>query len=44
MEEEQKQSSKASLHFLNGPLAEKDIPVEKLVTTIGRDRQNDIVV
>ena len=44
MEEEQKQPSKASLHFLNGPLTAKDIPVEKLLTTIGRDRQNDIVV
>ncbi len=44
MEEEQKHPGEASLHFLEGPLAGKIVPVQKLVTTIGRDRQNDIVV
>jgi pSer/pThr/pTyr-binding forkhead associated (FHA) protein len=32
------------IHFLTGPLAGKMIYLQKPVTTIGRDRQNDIVV
>ncbi len=44
MAEEQVASSAASIYFLNGPLAEKNISIQKPVITIGRDRQNDIVV
>ncbi|MDQ6661657.1 MAG: FHA domain-containing protein, partial [Chloroflexota bacterium] len=44
MEIEQKQASEVAIRFLNGPLAERNISIEKPVITIGRDRQNDIVV
>ncbi|HET8844670.1 MAG TPA: FHA domain-containing protein, partial [Ktedonobacteraceae bacterium] len=37
-------TGRVAIQFLNGPLAEKIIPLEKRVVTIGRDRQNDIVV
>jgi ABC transport system ATP-binding/permease protein len=33
-----------AIRFLNGPLAEQVITLQKQVTTIGRDRQNDIIV
>jgi ABC-type multidrug transport system ATPase subunit/pSer/pThr/pTyr-binding forkhead associated (FHA) protein len=36
--------SEVAIQFLNGPLAEKIISIQKPVTAIGRDRQNDIVV
>lgn len=36
--------SRASIQFLNGPLAHQQFLLEKAVTEIGRDRQNDIVV
>ena len=44
METEQKSFPEAALHFLNGPLEEKVIFLQKPVITIGRDRQNDIVI
>ncbi len=34
----------ASIQFLSGPLAHQQFLIEKAVTEIGRDRQNDIVV
>lgn len=34
----------AAIRFLNGPLAGQTIPLQPSVTTIGRDRQNDIVL
>lgn len=44
LEAEQKPLGEIAIRFLNGLLAEKIIYIQKLVTTIGRDRQNDIVV
>ncbi len=32
------------LHFIDGPLQGKIIPIQKSLITIGRDRQNDIVI
>src|ERR1700756_1006931 len=41
---EQKPVSQAAVRFLSGPLAEKVIFIQKLVTLIGRDKQSDIIV
>jgi ABC-type multidrug transport system ATPase subunit/pSer/pThr/pTyr-binding forkhead associated (FHA) protein len=41
---EQKPISQAALRFLSGTLAEKVIFIQKPVTLIGRDKQNDIIV
>ena len=44
MEAEQKSVGGGAIRFLSGPLAEKTIYIQKSVTIIGRDAQNDIVV
>lgn len=44
METEQKTLPEAAIRFVNGPLAGQMIFIQKPVTSIGRDRQNDIVV
>jgi ABC transport system ATP-binding/permease protein len=44
MEAEQNAATEITIRFLDGPLAEKTISVQKQVTMIGRDRSNDIVV
>ncbi|HEU5378949.1 MAG TPA: FHA domain-containing protein [Ktedonobacteraceae bacterium] len=44
MEIEQKPLPDAAIRFVSGPLADKVISLQRSVTTIGRDRQNDIVV
>lgn len=44
MEAEQKAAPEVAIRFLDGPLAEQTISIERLVTMIGRDRQNDIVI
>ncbi|HEY0756968.1 MAG TPA: FHA domain-containing protein [Ktedonobacteraceae bacterium] len=44
MEIEQRPLPDAAVRFLNGPMADQIIFLRKPVTTIGRDRQNDIVV
>ena len=44
MEAEQKVVNGVAIRFLSGPLAEKTIYIQKPVTVIGRDGQNDIVV
>ena len=44
MEAEQKATPEVVIRFLDGPLAEQIISIERLVTMIGRDRQNDIVI
>ena len=44
MEAEQKPVGGVAIRFLSGPLAEKTIYIQKSVTIIGRDAQNDIVV
>ncbi len=44
MEAEQKAAPEVAIRFLDGPLAEKTISLQRLVTMIGRDRQNDIVI
>ena len=44
MEAEQNAASEVAIRFLDGPLAEQTITIERLVTMIGRDRQNDIVI
>jgi ABC transport system ATP-binding/permease protein len=44
LEAEQKLVSVVAIRFLSGPLAEKTIYIQKPVTVIGRDTQNDIVV
>jgi ABC transport system ATP-binding/permease protein len=41
---QQKLVSGAAIRFLSGPLAEKIISIQKPVTLIGRDGQNDIVI
>ena len=33
-----------SIRFLSGPLAEQSFPIRKLIVTIGRGENNDIVV
>lgn len=44
MEAEQKVVDGVAIQFLSGPLADKTISIQKPVTEIGRDGQNDIVV
>ncbi len=44
LEAEQEPVSGVAIRFLSGPLAEKTISIQKPVTIIGRDVQNDIVV
>jgi len=44
LEAEQKPVGGVAIRFLSGPLAEKTIYIQKSVTIIGRDAQNDIVV
>ena len=39
-----KASTKGSIRFLTGPLAGKSFPIDKPITTIGREPGNDIVV
>ena len=39
-----KASTKGSIRFLTGPLAGKTFPIDKPITTIGREPGNDIVV
>lgn len=41
---EQKPITQAALRFLSGPLIENVIFIQKPVTLIGRDKQNDIIV
>jgi ABC transport system ATP-binding/permease protein len=44
MEVEQKFVGDVTIRFLSGPLADKIIAIQKMTTTIGRDKQNDIVM
>lgn len=44
MEREQKPFPSAAVKFLNGPLAEQVIYLQKPLIALGRDRQNDIVI
>jgi ABC-type multidrug transport system ATPase subunit/pSer/pThr/pTyr-binding forkhead associated (FHA) protein len=44
LEAEQKHINGIAIRFLSGPLAEKTISIQKPVTIIGRDAQNDIVI
>jgi len=44
LDAEQKPLGEIAIRFLSGPLAEKIIYIQKPVTTIGRDKQNDIIV
>jgi len=44
MEAEQQAAPEVAIRFLDGPLAEQTISIQRLVTMIGRDRSNDIVV
>ncbi|MBA2678393.1 MAG: FHA domain-containing protein, partial [Ktedonobacteraceae bacterium] len=39
-----KTSTRGSIRFLTGPLAGKSFPIDKPITTIGREPGNDIVV
>jgi ABC-type multidrug transport system ATPase subunit/pSer/pThr/pTyr-binding forkhead associated (FHA) protein len=44
LEAEQKVVSGVAIRFLSGPLADRTITIQKPVTEIGRDGQNDVVV
>jgi ABC transport system ATP-binding/permease protein len=44
LEIEQVSTSETTIRFLRGPLAERTISIQKLVTSLGRDRKNDIVI
>ncbi len=44
MEADKHLAGEVALRFLNGPLAQKTIAVQQQVVTIGRDRQNDVVI
>ncbi|HEX4204747.1 MAG TPA: FHA domain-containing protein, partial [Ktedonobacteraceae bacterium] len=44
MESKKALNGVATIHFLNGPLANKSVVVEKATASLGRGKQNDIVV
>ncbi len=44
MDAEQTPENAATIRFLSGPLAEKEMLIQRAVVTIGRDKKNDIVV
>jgi ABC-type multidrug transport system ATPase subunit/pSer/pThr/pTyr-binding forkhead associated (FHA) protein len=44
LEAERPTSHEVEVYFLDGPLAQKRLPLRKSLITLGRDRQNDIVI
>lgn len=44
MEAKQNPFGEIAIQFLNGPLVEKIISIQNQATSIGRDRQNDIII
>ena len=44
MQREELQNGAATIRFLSGPLADKNISIQKTTTSFGRGKQNDIIV